>query len=141
MTKVPTDSMAVYLTLAGRDFDPDECTRAIGLEPTKIWRQRHEHLRARTDLDNVNWSVGIDQATSGAVSGAVNELLDRVWDHREAIVAHAAARGLRITLSCAVRIHVDAPEYLLSADTIRRVAGLGAELVLDIFDYREGANG
>jgi len=141
MTKKPTDSMAVYLTLSGRDFDPDECTRAIGLEPTKIWQQRHEHLRARTDLDNVNWSVGIDEATGGTVSSAVDELLDRVWANRDAIVAHARSRGLRITLSCAVRIHTDAPEYLLAADTIGRVAELGAEFVLDIFDYREGANG
>jgi lambda repressor-like predicted transcriptional regulator len=141
MTRKPTDSMAVYLTLAGRDFDPDDCTRAIGLEPTKIWKQRHEHLRARTDLDNVNWSVGIDEATSGLVSSTVDELLDRVWARRESIVAHAEARGLRVTLSCAVRIHTEAPEYLLSAATIGRVAKLGAEFVLDIFDYREDAKG
>ncbi len=139
MTRKPADTLAVFLTLAGRDFDPDECTRVIGLAPTRIWRQRHEHLQARVDLDNVNWSVGTDEASHDVVSDAVDEVLDRVWSHREAIVRHAQQHGLRITLSCAVRIHTDAPEYSLAPRTIQRLAELGAEFVLDVFDYREEA--
>jgi hypothetical protein len=140
MMRKPLDSISVFLTLAGRDFDPDECTRAIGVAPTEVWTQRRDQLRARADLDNVVWSVGIDEASHDSVSDAVDAVLDLIWPRRDAIVRHAEQRGLRIAMSCTVRIHADAPEYSLSARTIQRLAELKAELVLDIFDHREEAD-
>jgi lambda repressor-like predicted transcriptional regulator len=135
--KPKRDSLGVFVTLAGRDFDPDECTRAIGLEPSAVWKQRHEHLQSRLDLDSINWSVGFDEKACDTLSDAVDEVLDRVWPHREAMVRHAAERGLRITVTCTVRIHAAAPEYSLSPRTIERLAELKAGFLMDIFDHRD----
>lgn len=40
---------------------PTRVTRAIGLYPTRIWRERHEHLRERADLADTHWAVGVPE--------------------------------------------------------------------------------
>jgi len=131
------DSIGVFLTLGGRDFDPEECTRVVGLLPAKVWAQRYEHLRGRVDLDNVNWSVGFEEKEYDGISDAVDEVLERVWPYRDKLVTYAEQHGLRITVNCNVRIYAEAPEYSLSASTVQRLAELKAGVLMDIFDYRE----
>lgn len=130
------DGVSAFLVLSGNDFDLDDCSRAVGLEPTKVWQQRREALARREDLANTEWMVGVEKQPFDCLSDAVEAVLVRVWEHREDIQTYAAQHGLEVYLACNVTIWENAPEYSLSAETMQRLSEFGANFILDIFDYR-----
>jgi hypothetical protein len=40
--------ITAHFFVSGRDFDPALVTRVLGIDPTEIWRQEREELKART---------------------------------------------------------------------------------------------
>lgn len=133
---VQRDTVTAFLTVSGRDFDLEECTRFIGLFPTRTWQQAHAHLTKRIDLPNTEWSIGIEKGEFDSLSDAVNAVIGMVWEKRSRVRDYAERHGLEISFICNVTIWNDAPEYSLSADDIQRLGSLGANFGLDIFDYR-----
>jgi hypothetical protein len=135
-----TDEAATLIegvfSIAGRDFDPDECSREVGLEPTRVWRQRHVHLLHRTDLPNVAWELGVGPEPFDTLDDPVRLVLGKLGPSAERIVAYAARRQLKLTMTCLITIHAIPPAYVLSPETMRQMVALNAEFTMDIADLR-----
>lgn len=129
--------ITVHFVLSGRDFDPGVCTEALGLTATHIWTQRHEHLKSRLDLPNVEWHLGFDKKPSYSVDESAVEVVALIWPARERIRDFLSSSGLSASLSCSVTIYEDRPEYCLSAEVMSKLGSLGCKFHLDIFDYSE----
>ena len=138
---VPSDAessaprLKTYFCISGWDFDPAMVTSAIGLEPSKVWKQKHEHLLHRKDIANTCWSLGREKQRNYSVSEAVDEVLDLIWPKRAEIKKFVMNDSFDVGIDCSVTIWEDRPVYELSAKVIKRLADLGCEFGLDIYDY------
>ena len=129
--------ISISFVISGRDFDPNICSVALGLQPSNVWRQQREHLKDRIDLPNVEWQLGFDGRALYSLDEAAAEVVDLIWPARERIRAFISQSGLRATLACSVRIDADRPEYCLSSEVMRKLGWLDCKFCLDIFDYSD----
>ena len=127
--------LSTYFFISGRNFDPEICTSALGIEPTEIWRQKHEHLKQRKDIPNISWQLGKKKRHLYSVSEAVEEILDLIWPAREKIKMFTERKEFEVGIDCSVTIFDDRPVYELLPHTIQRLAVIGCGFGLDIFDY------
>ena len=129
--------ISVTFSIHGGDFDPDDCSAKIGREPTEIWRQKRSDLAVRPDLAGLAWILATPWAPQDSVDEAVRALLDEIWGHRDEVLAYVQRHALSIVVECSVRIWSLDPLYNLTVETIQRLAHLGAEFALGLYDYRE----
>lgn len=129
--------ISVSFVISGRDFDPDTCSAALGLQPSNIWKQQREHLGKVLDLPNVEWQLGFDGKKLYSLDEAAAEVVGLIWPARERIRTFISQNELRATLACSVRIDVDRPEYCLSSDVMSKLGWLDCKFCLDIFDYSD----
>lgn len=127
--------LKTYLCICGWDFDPAMVTSAIGLEPSKVWKQKHKHLLSRKDIPNTCWTLGRGKQKKYSVSEAVDEVLDLIWPKRAEIKKFVMNDSFNVGIDCSVTIWEDRPVYDLSEKVIKRMADLGCEFGLDIYDY------
>ena len=130
--------LTTYFYISGWDFDPGKCTLTIGLEPSEIWKQKHKHLLDRRDVPNTSWNLGKQKQRKYSVSEAVDEVLDLSWPKRKEIIRLSRDKSFNVGVTCSITIYDDRPVYDLSLKTIKRLADLGCEFSLDIFDYSTG---
>ncbi len=130
-------SLSTHFVISGRDFDPDQCSEALGLKPSNVWRQKLEHLRARDDLANTEWQIGFNKRPLYSVNEAVIEVLDLIWLARDRIRVFISESDLKAALVCSVTIQADRPEYCLSPVAMEKLAALNCEFCLDIYDYSD----
>jgi hypothetical protein len=123
--------------IAGNEFDPDEATNQIGLEPTRIWFQTDRLLLLEKELPKVEWSIGGKKRNFDEVEEAVQQVLEAIWPAREKIRSYVRLNGLRSAFICAVFIYTEPPMYCLSAESMRRMASFQAEFSMVIYDYRD----
>lgn len=129
--------ISVSFVISGRDFDPDACSAALGLQPSNIWRQQREHLKNVLALPNVEWQLGFEGKEFYSLDEATSEVVALIWPTREQVRTFVSQNGLRATLACSVRIDADRPEYCLSSDVMSKLGWLDCKFCLDIFDYSE----
>jgi uncharacterized protein DUF4279 len=129
--------ISTHFYISGWDLDPDACTVEVGLEPSDVWRQKHDELRARADIPSVSWNIRRVRTDSYSVGESVDEILDLVWSSRERVKTFVNGKNVLVGVACSVTIQSDRPVYELSANTIRRLAELGCEFTLDIIDYSQ----
>ena len=120
--------------VGGRDFDARRITEILEYEPSSVWVQRHEHLRQRVDLDNVQWVVTSGPRNCYSVSEVVEELLSTITPIVSKLPAVFAELKVAATVVATVRIREDRPLYDLSPRAIRMLLPLGCEFLLDIYD-------
>jgi len=123
--------------VVGRNWDPHECTEAIGIQPTKIWHQQRPALRKRRDLNTEEWVLVWEKQELYDTDEAVQGVLNMIYPARDRLRAFLQANGLRCTVVCTVFIRgdptADRPVYELSSQTIERLATLGAGFVLEVY--------
>ena len=129
--------ITVNFGVAGRGFDTELATRTIGRTPTKVWRQKHEHLKARTDLSDTSWIVEIDWTEMDSVDDAVRRVLEEVWPYREGILTFVEEYEVSVSVTVFVRIWSNRPLYELLPDTMSKLVALNATFSLDIYDYSD----
>ena len=129
--------ISAWLVLSGNDFDSNACTDTIGLQPTSVWRQAHEHLRDRTDLDNMSWSYGYETRRGYDIDEVIQELLNDVRPCAASITQFSLQNKLKVSVTCNVTINSDRPLYKLSPNSMQGISELNAEFLMDIFDYSE----
>jgi Domain of unknown function (DUF4279) len=127
--------ISAWLTVTGVQLDPDDCTRQVGMTPTRIWYQP-EHLVGKPGQLRA-WSVGFERQPFDSLDQAVVALLSMVWAARQPLRDYVAAKHYEMSVTCNVTIWQDRPEYILTAKTLRQLAELECEIGLDIFDYSQ----
>ena len=98
-----TNEGEVYFALFGGDFDPNEVTRLVGLEPTSIRRKRDPVPR------HSSWQFSI-----GKVEGEVVDvyemsraLVERLSSHTQGIIRAMQELKLEAVLQVVLRISTD----------------------------------
>jgi hypothetical protein len=130
-------SITTWFVIGGREMDLADCSRAVGLEPSKVWTQTRPELRGRPELNTEEWMIGCANRPLSSVDDAVTEVLKALWPARERIVAYARAHSLSCSIACRVHIrgdiYVDRPEYVLNPRTIAMLSQLDAGFSMDLF--------
>ena len=129
--------ISASFVLSGDDFDADACSNAIGLLSTDVWRQSRPELRDRPELNNMNWSYGIEITTSFSTNDVVAKIVGEIWSRKEAVLEFAKLNNLSASLCCNITIHENRSVYELMPETMRQLADLNAEFLIDIFDYSQ----
>jgi hypothetical protein len=128
----------VTFYIGGGAWDPDACTAALGLQPTRI-RRRGSVARAGGPPARQNgWSIDTEWEDSDTTDAVLVRLLDRLWEHRFAIRRFCEENRAGCAFVAVVEILEERPVYELTRATIARMSEFGADFSLDIYDLREG---
>src|ERR1700761_3787719 len=144
-SSVPPSDMATVNTLfeiSGEDFDPDWCTEALGLVPTRCWRKgdlRGRYARVPSPLSR--WGIESGASPARNVEDGLRIMLDTVWPVRDRLRRMREEWRAPLEVGCAsiVKVrshHAQAPQVQLSAESLERLADLDLEYCPDIYDFR-----
>jgi hypothetical protein len=142
-------SQRAYLTVVpiedddGLDLDPGQVTRLVGLEPTRIHR-RGEAVGQRVHRSS-GWYVDVPQRDECDTELVLRDLLDVIEPHAEGLAHARQVLRLRAGVNVVVEMHsgrdgagdilVTTPAFHLTAETMRRLAGLHLWLDCDQYVY------
>ena len=116
------------------DLDPDEVTRALGVEPDRV--QRRGEPADRRGLRRVllnGWFLSTKgKVESRDVRRHVDWLLDRLGDDAPAKLEHVRAAGARADVACDWVSATGSGGPILSPAQLRRLADLGLEVWFDV---------
>lgn len=133
MTVDPPNTTITTLTLGGQKLHPQELTALIGVEPTKVWEQRHEWIKSsHPDMNTIEWRYEQKQQ-HGNLGEAIDQVLAVVWDKREAIRDYLAQHALKMRVSCRPLGDASVLEYIVAASVLSKLAYFNAELSLGIY--------
>jgi hypothetical protein len=124
-------------SIFGEGLNPADCTLALGLEPTTAERKGDSRPNGRPVVRESRWAVETDRRRVYTVNEPLVELLDKLWPCRHKIVRLLEKPQVSAIFSVSVTIHDERPEYCFPPATLQRLAEIGAELCLDIYDYSD----
>jgi len=134
MQKSKEPQISACFVISGNGFNTDECTRAIGREPTEIG---HPKEGERPEINDTEWIIDTGKLKLYSVDEVVSSLMEDVWPHRERIETFLKQTALKGSFCCFVTIFEERPLYELSEETMRKMAALGCDFSMDIYDYSE----
>ena len=83
------------------------------------------------------WAIDVKMINQESTEDAIMKILDMIEPIRDVITEIADDKRFKIELDCEIIINDDRPMIEVSAQTLKRVANINAELGFEIFDYRE----
>ncbi len=130
MTAKPLVEVALRLT--GQGFSPGDVTAMIQLAPTKTWRAGDSVQGTLLKRKNDAWVFGLPQRETYDLDAVVRELLNAIEPYAEKLAEAATHFSLEKEISFGIYINAETPSGWFAADTLRRLASLGAHLDLDL---------
>jgi len=135
--------ISVYLCVVGMDLDPREFSDSTGLEATEECGESRATGRlvpsGEPYIRKPYWHFGYEKLPSYSLSDCIDDLLERLWPHRESICKYmqdARDKDVKASFVATITMYHERPVYDLQPDVLRRLASFGFELTMDIFDYR-----
>jgi hypothetical protein len=128
--------LSASLTISGDHLNFSECTTALGINPTQTWTRPYDY--DSNVVPSKQWVFGFEKKVFDSVSDAVAELFQMIYGKEERILSFASNNGYRTTVTCSVAILEDRPLYDLATEQIVNIANIGAEFMMDIYDYSSG---
>jgi hypothetical protein len=119
------------------EFDPDQLTELLCLDPTEIRRLGEDTPTGRAKVRKTSWCIEQVRYGDSSIEDAVCAMLEQIWRRRAEIVQFSTNWPVSIDLVVTVRFYEDRPLYSLSPPTMRRISDLGATFGLDIYDLSE----
>lgn len=126
-------SILSSFTLTGIDFDPEDATRRIGLEPTKTWRRGDQVQKTLIRRKHSGWQWSLPSEESLDLGRQVASLLERLAPYAAAITEVREELDLDAEISCAIYIEGQAPGVHFDRSTLALADQLGAEIDIDIY--------
>ncbi|NJL27339.1 MAG: DUF4279 domain-containing protein [Thermoanaerobaculia bacterium] len=127
--------------IQGQELDTFLCTSAIGLTPTgtseDVKSLPAAIQKVARSIGGSYWRIDLEDEKSYDTDEGLVRLLEIVWPSREQIIRFCSRAHADIGFLSSVSIFHDRPVYTASAETIKKIAYLGGEWGLDIFDYRK----
>ncbi len=127
--KVPEISVTFFI--GGEKFEVSEFNDLIGVTPTKVWEQKIDHLKKRTDLDNFAWSYEKQKIACWSIEEPIEQVIKVFWPHREKILKFCEENCLSIDVTCSIYIdnmeEDGHPLYYLSPTLMKKLSYLKAE--------------
>jgi Domain of unknown function (DUF4279) len=115
-----------YFSLSG-NFDPDEITQQLGIEPS--WAHRIGDpgpLNAVGPRLGAEWCLATDEDAYGDVADQIIFLLDRLKWSTEAVASLASK--FTATFKLAAYLDSNYPSWFLSSEFVRQLAALNVDL-------------
>ena len=128
MTK-PNEYRA-YFTLVG-DFDPVEITKAIGLEPSEVWRKGDRNEQTHYERKFSRWSLNSRLSETASLEEQTADVLEQLNPKAEAIknVQNRFDGGMQLV----GWFHRDYPWLHFSKELIAGLAQLDLNVDLDFY--------
>jgi hypothetical protein len=134
MTLENTPSLTTVLSIGGQEFNPNELTALVGIEPTKVWTQQREWIRlSAPDMNTIEWRYELEKQRKWSLGEAIDEILDVVWSKKEGICQFLSERRLRMHIHCRPFGDASVLEYVIQPEVITRMAFFGASLSLAVY--------
>lgn len=131
MTSEPR--MNVALRLRGEGFAPESVTREVGISPTKTWRVGDLLEKTAATRKDDGWVFALPYRHTYDMEGLLEELLNAIDPYKNRIIEVANRFALHREVSFGVYIiGQETPACWFAADTLRRLAELGAGLDIDL---------
>jgi len=132
LENVPT--ITTVLSIGGHEFNPDELTSLVGVEPTKIWTQKRDWIRVtHPDINTVEWVYEVENQKKWSLGEAIEYVLDVFWSKREEICQFLSKNQLRMHVDCRPFGDATVLEYIIGPEAIRKMAFFGATLSLAVY--------
>jgi hypothetical protein len=126
-----------FLISSNKYFDPNVVSQRVPIAPTRIETQGELRPYPRPSVKQSSWRTECKDRTIQSIDEGIREVLEIVWPHRTVIVQTLADMELSCSFVSYVRIHDLGVVYELSTETMSRMAALGAEWNMDLYDFSE----
>lgn len=115
--------------IEGDELDPDEFTRLIGVQPSRIGRKgalsaNPMAAKRGVRIPQTFWFIEVEH-NSYSMNDGIQALLTQIWPHREKLLEYLKTRPT-VTVGINTTIHMDEdrPVYEITLDSIRKMAAL-----------------
>ncbi len=138
-THVNTNEGRVYFALAGDDFDPDELTEFIGIQPTTIIRKGSRDPGKIPQTSS--WVLSTENMVDDFIDvyemsrSIVNQLMpkkDLIW---EAIERFSLSPRLEVVLWFSINEDISTPVIGFDVETIKFLGEIGADIDIDSYKH------
>ena len=123
----------VYFTVFGDEFDPNELTRAIGIEPTSV------RIKASPTPKFTSWKLSTGKVSAEVIDvyEMAGQVIDRLAPKTKEIAAFIQGHNLSASLNVVLTISFDeqlsTPAIGLTEPMIRFLAEVGAAIDVDTY--------
>ena len=130
--------ISARFSLQGR-FEPDDVTRQIGLQPTRIWRRGDMRTRVRA-WESDGWAIHLDPEDSVDLPGMTARLVAILEPRVDAINVARERWALSSHLGLIALTTDTSPIIHFVPDVLSVLVSLGIELDVDVWLLRENAD-
>ena len=131
--------IAAQFMLSSPQFNPDEVTVFLGIQPTKTWRCGDKIPKTSLRRKHDAWilstgSAELDQEHSIDLIKQVHSLLDHLRPHTAKLKKICVQLNLEATLSCVLYVEGDdRPAIHFAPDLVKWLAELHADIDIDLY--------
>ena len=118
-------------------FNPQHVAERIPLAATRLLMQGDARSAPRPPVKHSAWEIVCEERHIHSTDEGLREVLDIVWPHRTVILKVLAELSLSASFTSYVRIYESGVVFDLAANTMRRMAELGAEWSMDLYDFSQ----
>lgn len=122
--------------ISGDSFKHEVLTEVLGLSPMEVGTKGELRSNGRTVHNETFWKHSKD-IYDYSISDALKTLLSEILPNKESLNEYVKANELEISLICNVTITEERPVYQIEKDVIEQLSSIGAEFLMDIFDYSD----
>lgn len=127
--------------VGGQELDTDAFTSLVCVQPTKIWRQKHERIKVTHPYRNkIEWIYELSGQRHGSLGEAIDEVLSVFWGKKDVIKQFIKANGLSMHVDCRPFGDASVIEYVLRPEVLGKLAFFEATLSLGIYKDEIKAN-
>jgi len=120
--------------ISGDTLEHEVLTELFGFPPTEIGTKGKLKANGRTSHNETFWKYSKD-IYEYSVSDAILILLSELLSNKERLNEYVNTYGLEVSVICNVTITEDRPVYQIEKDVVNMLSSIGAEFLMDIFDY------
>jgi hypothetical protein len=130
----PSCQIRAHLRITG-DFDPDEVTNMLGINPHSAWRKGDSRpQRANENFSFSNWSIGVPKRVTPYLDEVVEELMTLLADKADHIARFCILQKLNVSLVCVLEFDIEeTPAVTLSDYQVAWLSSIGAGVDIDIY--------
>jgi hypothetical protein len=130
-----------YFTVFG-EFDPEDVTRVLGLQPTRTWRKGDMNPETGLERNHTRWSLESRLQESEPLEFHVDDVLQQL-DGVAGSIRDLAAK-YNGTLQLVAYVYTQYPGLCMAPEQVKDLANLGLSFDFDFYylysDKREDSN-
>lgn len=135
LSDTPIPKVKVRLVFRGFSSDPDEITRILGIEPSRIGRKddvrSHAHIRVKEN----EWVIEAPGYGNASLQSQLKGLLELTTPAASRFAS--LPKGVTATILCGVSDYFRAVDLSFVAHVVRDIGLIGAGILVDYYDLTD----